>query len=72
MSLGVLAFNLPEEREEHETAVNAMEYRSVLYELDQYLRSCVKHNIEGPQNADFADRIRQKLWSMCSERCIEP
>lgn len=38
-----LEFNLPEEREAFETAVNAHRYKSALWELDQYLRGKIKH-----------------------------
>ena len=38
-----LEFNLPEEREEFETSVNAYRYKSALWELDNYLRGKIKH-----------------------------
>lgn len=40
----ILKYNLPEETEEFETAVNGSKYKSVIWELDQYLRSEIKHN----------------------------
>lgn len=43
MSKGILEFNLPEEREEHQVAVNASAYRSALSSLDVYLRSQIKY-----------------------------
>ena len=39
-----LKFNLPEETEEFNTAVNASNYKNTLWELNQYLRNTVKHS----------------------------
>lgn len=39
----ILEFNLPEESSEHQTAVDAAKWKGVLWDLDQWLRSQVKH-----------------------------
>lgn len=41
---GILKFNLPEEESEFRMAVNAGNYYSSLWEMDQWLRSQIKHN----------------------------
>ena len=41
-----LEFPLPECREEFEAAVHALDYRSVLWDLDQWLRNKIKHGSE--------------------------
>jgi len=40
-----LEFDLPDERYEFECAVNAEKWRSVIWELDQKLRSLVKYSV---------------------------
>lgn len=39
----VLTFNLPEESEEHLTALNGWRYKLVLEQLDNNLRSLIKY-----------------------------
>ena len=38
-----IRFNLPEERDEHETFIKAGEYKDALREIDNHLRSLIKH-----------------------------
>jgi hypothetical protein len=39
----ILEFNLPEEKEEFELAVNSVKWYSVCWQLDQYLRDKTKY-----------------------------
>jgi hypothetical protein len=39
-----LTFKLPEEQEEFNDAVNGNAFKAVIWELDQYMRSQIKHN----------------------------
>jgi hypothetical protein len=57
-----LTFNLPEERYEHARAIHAMEAFSVMHDIDQHLRSVVKHG-EGRYESveDLAINIRNQL-----------
>lgn len=43
MPKGKLEFDLPEEGEEFSSAVNGGEYKAVLWQLDQELRSKIKY-----------------------------
>jgi hypothetical protein len=43
MSVATLTFTLPDERDEHYTAINAGRYRSVIYEMQMYLRNKLKY-----------------------------
>ena len=40
---GILEFNLPEENEDFQAALNGHKYKSAHYELDQLLRSEMKY-----------------------------
>ena len=59
-----LEFDLPEETEEFETASNGWRYKSILCELDNYLRSKVKY--EDLDDRDYAlyEKIREQLWEL--------
>ena len=49
MPTATLTFHLPEENEEHETTIHAAAYRATLADLDQELRTRIKHG-DWPQN----------------------
>lgn len=53
----ILKFNLPEDSEEFKDAQNGWRWRSVLWELDQWIRSEVKHG-EGIKDGD---QVREKI-----------
>jgi len=58
----ILEFNLPEDRHEHQRAIHSMEAFSVMHDIDQHLRSVVKHG-EGKYESveDLAINIRNQL-----------
>ena len=43
----ILKFNLPEDREEYESAINGSEYKMVLRDLDERMRRFVKDGVPG-------------------------
>jgi len=43
MSEAILKFNLPEDQYDFEQAVNAGKYRTILWDLDQFLRDKTKY-----------------------------
>jgi hypothetical protein len=43
MSKAILEFNLPEDQYDFEQAVNASKYRTILWDLDQFLRNKTKY-----------------------------
>lgn len=63
----ILEFNLPEEKEEFELAVNASKWSSVCWELDQYLRSKTKYAPDSMPNemyealSEMQDKLRELL-----------
>jgi hypothetical protein len=64
---GILKFTLPEESPEFETAVNAGKYKSLVWDLDQYLRQQIKYNADNLSNDTInafqiiRDKISQEL-----------
>jgi hypothetical protein len=63
---GILEFDLRDDQKEFETAINADKYKSVIWELDQYLRSEIKYNDKLSNDTITAfelirDKIREQL-----------
>ena len=57
-----LEFNLPEEREEFEMTNRALDYYSQLSNIDNYLRSILKHGDPDYQDSiSLAERIRNMI-----------
>jgi len=67
----ILEFNLPEENDEHEIAINGWKYRRVLYELDNELRSRIKWDHHKDWDYDTCEKIRQLISDMCIEERID-
>ena len=59
----ILEFNLPDDKEDFELASNAMKFWSVLYQLDQDLRSKTKYAPDDlPQDKyDAYEEVRELL-----------
>jgi len=62
-----LKFDLPEERDDFEIAVNGWKYRSVLWDLDNFLRSKLKY--EELNDGEYAvyEKVREQLWNLLNE-----
>ena len=61
----ILEFNLPEEQEEHRTALNGGKYYSVIWELGAYLRSLYKYeNVDEKFKtpSELLDEIRKRYY----------
>lgn len=57
-----LIFNLPDENEDFEAAVNASKFKTAIYNFDQNLRSKYKYeNIESMPLNEVRDLLREKL-----------
>lgn len=58
----ILEFNLPDDRHEHQRAIHSMEAFSVMHDIDQHLRSVIKHGEGGYENVEaLAINIRNQL-----------
>lgn len=67
-----LQFKLPDEQHEFDHAVNGHKYASVLWHLDQYLRSRLKYEEGLSQDAyDALQATRDKLRELTQENNIE-
>lgn len=64
-----LKFNLPEETEEFETAVNANNYKNALSELNQYLRNETKWSSD-ENKVEIAQIVRDELYRLMSENNV--
>jgi len=74
MSTGTLRFNLLEEGEEFETALQAGLFKGVIQDFDNYLRSINKHGHEDfkdEKEQDAAQKIRDKLYELLQENNIQ-
>ena len=64
---GILEFDLRDDQKEFETAVNADRYKSLIWDLDQYLRQQIKYNADNLSNDTITafqimrDKISQEL-----------
>lgn len=56
-----LTFNLPEETEEHQTALNGGTYRSALWNISQVLRSERKYGEPSQEVLDLIKKIEDLL-----------
>ncbi len=64
-----LKFNLPEETEEFNTAVNASNYKNALWELNQYLRNESKWSSD-ENKSEIAQEVRDELYRLMSENNV--
>jgi hypothetical protein len=64
-----LRFNLPEETEEFNTAVNASNYKNALWEINQYLRNKAKHSSD-ENEGEIAQEVRDELYRLMSENNV--
>lgn len=63
----ILEFNLPEEHDEHLNALQGLSWQMILFEIDQELRSTVKHE-DSEQDADYAQKIRDMIYEKMADR----
>lgn len=61
MPIATLKFTLPEEDVEFKTAMQGREAKVVLWDIDQKLRSLLKHGEPTPAQAVLAEEIRNMI-----------
>jgi hypothetical protein len=67
----ILKFNLPEDEPEFKLALMGSSYHSVLWDLDQELRSDLKHNDSlTDQEYEKVKSIREKLHELMHEHGV--
>lgn len=61
MPIAILKFTLPEEESEFRTAQQGRAAKSTLWEIDQRLRSLLKHGSPSEETAEMAEEIRAMI-----------
>jgi hypothetical protein len=56
-----LAFTLPEEQHEFDSAIQGGEAISLLWRIDQYLRGLVKHGEPSGETRELAEAVRAMI-----------
>ncbi len=59
----ILTFNLPEESEEHQTALDGWKWQSLVQELDNHLKGKLKHSNLTEEAYKELDELRGKLYN---------
>jgi hypothetical protein len=59
-------FDLVEEREDIDYALNGLKYSMVIYELDQYYRSIYKYSEKG-EEIEMAEQVRNKIREIMND-----
>jgi hypothetical protein len=67
----VLEFNLPEENHEFANATNASKMRSVLWELDQWMRAKLKYEELPDGQYDAIKQTRDQLRILLNDENID-
>lgn len=57
-----IRYTLPDEQAEFDAARQGAEAKSVLWNIDQRLRSILKHGDPSPETAALAEEIRRMIW----------
>ena len=63
MPRAILEFKLPEETEDHEVAVNGGKWKSLAWNLDQWLREQIKYS-----EKDEFQPVRDKLHELAQDQ----
>lgn len=61
MPIATLKFDLPDEQGDFDAAILGREALSVLWDIDQRLRSLLKHGDPTEQEAKLAEEIREMI-----------
>jgi len=65
----ILKFNLPEENEEFNTAVNSSNYKNALWEINQFLRNKSKWSLD-EKESEISEKLREELFRIMSENNV--
>ena len=68
----ILEFNLPDDQQDFDLAINGMKFWSVLYDLDQSLRAKTKYAPDSlPQDKyDAYQEVRDELYELMSNHNV--
>ena len=65
-----LEFNLPEEQTEHRAAVQALDWKYVVTEMDEYFRSQIKYQDLSGEVTKALQAARDNLHELCNDNNI--
>jgi len=65
----ILKFNLPEEEQEFNTAVNSSNYKNALWEINQFLRNKSKWSLD-EKESEISEKLREELFRIMSENNV--
>lgn len=71
MPKGILEFTLPEEDEEFKNASNGIVYKLILSDMDNYLRSRLKHEELSEPVREVLQAVRDKFWELLNEENVK-
>jgi FKBP-type peptidyl-prolyl cis-trans isomerase (trigger factor) len=71
MSKGILAFNLPEEKDEFKIASNAMDWALTVWDLDQYLRDKIKHSDHSEEDKIIFKMVQDQLSQILDDSLLD-
>ena len=68
-----LEFNLPDDSEDFNIALDGSKWAYIVWQLDQYLRSQIKHPAEGMSDDTYKafDETRDKLYELLNEEGLK-
>lgn len=72
MPKATLTFNLPDEQYEYKCATNATAWKSIVYEMDMFLRNAVKYGHNYKTADEVFSEIRKKLYEYCNDEGLDP
>jgi hypothetical protein len=69
----ILKFNLPDDQDDFDTAVNGAKWWLAMYELNQYLRSKIKYSEEGMSDDTYKalEETRDQLYKILQENSLK-
>lgn len=71
MSKVILEFDGVEEQEDARTALDGWRWRSVVWEMDQYLRAQMKYSSLSDDEYSATEKAREKLRELVTESSLE-
>jgi hypothetical protein len=66
-----LEFNLPEEAEEHQIAVDGLKWRGVVSDILEELRRDRKYTELSESDAAYNEKISEKIWQLMRDQNLE-
>ena len=66
----ILEFNLPEETCEHRAAIQALDWKYVVSEMNEYLRSQIKYQGLTKEANEALQAARDNLANLCNDNNI--